>query len=108
MSEHQVETGQIDEADEVLDVVFPSGDKAAKVVHPGEEPLCLPASAIASELASIQTFASAPPIGRNQFDSSLQPASRRAGPSYRLRRRAVREFVEKPSGKSLFYKLALG
>ena len=31
MPEHQVETGKLDEAEEVLDVVFPSSDEAAEV-----------------------------------------------------------------------------
>ena len=29
-----MKAGKLDEAEEVLDVVFPSGDEAAEVVHP--------------------------------------------------------------------------
>jgi hypothetical protein len=43
--------GKLDEAEEVLDVVFPSGDEAAEAVHPGKESLHFPAFSIAAELA---------------------------------------------------------
>ena len=58
MSEQQVKAGKVDEAEEVLDVVFPSGDEAAEVVHPGKESLHLPAFSIAAELAAILCSAS--------------------------------------------------
>ncbi len=99
------------EAEEVLDVVFPSGDEAPEVVHPGEEPLHFPAFSIAAELAAILSFAFAPaPIGRNQFDSVF---------FRELRIERVRvvgfvtdeprwELIEETSGKNLLHKLALG
>ena len=33
--------GEVNEAEEILDVVFPSSDEAAEVWRPGEEPLHL-------------------------------------------------------------------
>lgn len=52
------------EAEEVFDVVFPSGDEAVEIVHPGEQPLDLPSSAIAAQLAAVLGFAfAAPAIG---------------------------------------------
>jgi hypothetical protein len=33
VSKQHLEAGDVDEAEEVLDVVFPSGDKAAEVMH---------------------------------------------------------------------------
>ena len=39
MPEHHLQTGEMYEAEEVLDVVFPSGDEAAEIVHPGKQPL---------------------------------------------------------------------
>jgi hypothetical protein len=30
------DAGEVDESEEVFDVVFPSGDEAVEVVHPGE------------------------------------------------------------------------
>ena len=62
----------MDEAGEVLDVVFPSGDEAAEVVHPGKESLHLPAFPIAAELATILCSASpSASIRCNQFDPVL-------------------------------------
>jgi hypothetical protein len=46
MSDQEVQTGEVDEAEKVLDVVFPSGDKSAEVVHPRKEPLHSPAPAV--------------------------------------------------------------
>lgn len=43
MSEQNVQAGEVNEAEEVLDVVLPSGDEAAEAVHPREEPFLLPA-----------------------------------------------------------------
>jgi len=56
-------------AEEVLDVVLPSRNEAAEVVHPGKEPFYFPASAIATQLASILALASATAVGRDQFDA---------------------------------------
>jgi hypothetical protein len=48
MSKENEETSEVDEAEEVFDVVFPSCDQTAVVVHPGKEPLDLPASAVSA------------------------------------------------------------
>jgi hypothetical protein len=69
MLEEQLEAGEVDEAEKVLDVVFPSGDEPAEVMHPGKESLYLPTSSIAPQLASILRLASAPPVGRDQLDA---------------------------------------
>jgi hypothetical protein len=106
-----VQAGEVDEAEEVLDVVLPSSHEAAEVVHPGEQPLHLPAFSVTAELAAILGSASPPaPIGRNQFDSIL------CGELRVERVRVVgfvadepgREFIEKASGKNFFNKLAFG
>ena len=101
----------MDEAEEVLDVVFPSGDEAAEVVHPGKQPLHFPAFSIAAQFAAILSSAfAAAPVRGDQFDPVLFG---------KLRVERVRvvgfvadepggEFVEKASGKNLFNKLALG
>ncbi len=47
MSEQHLQTGKVDEAEEVVDVVFPASDQAAEVVHPGEEAFHAPAPPIA-------------------------------------------------------------
>jgi hypothetical protein len=48
MPEQDVKAGELNKAEEVLDVVLPSGDKAAEVVHPSEEPFHSPAPTIAA------------------------------------------------------------
>jgi hypothetical protein len=47
MPEQDVKAGELNKAEEVLDVVLPSGDKAAEV-HPSEEPFHSPAPTIAA------------------------------------------------------------
>jgi hypothetical protein len=106
-----MKAGEVDEAEEVFDVVFPSGHQTPEVMHPGEEPLHFPASAVAAQLATVLGNAFAPaPIGGNQFDAVL------GGELFIERVRVIcfvadepcREFVEKTSGKNLFHKPALG
>src|ERR1700691_671853 len=111
MSEQQVKAGQMDEADEVLDVIFPASDEAAEVVHPGKEPLHFPAFSIAAQFAAIlgSAFASAPVRG-DQFDSVVFGELRveRVRVVGFVADEPGRRFVEKASGKNLFHKLALG
>ena len=111
MSEQQVKAGKVDEAEEVLDVVFPSSDEAAEVVHPGKEPLHFPAFSIAAQFAAIlsSAFASAPVRG-DQFDSVVFSELRveRVRVVGLVADEACGEFVEKASGKNFFNKLALG
>src|ERR1700735_1657132 len=111
MLQQQVKAGQMDEAEEVLDVVFPSGDEAAEVVQPGKEPLHFPAFTIAAQFAAILSSAfAASPVRGDQFDPVLFG-------ELRVERVRVVGFVadepggklvEKASGKNLFNKLALG
>ena len=48
MPEQKVKTGELNKAEEVLDVVLPSGDEAAEVVYPDEEPFHFPTATIAA------------------------------------------------------------
>ena len=48
MSEEHQEACEMDEAEEVFDVVFPSGDEAAVVLHPGKDAFDLPSTPIAA------------------------------------------------------------
>ena len=111
MSEQQVKAGKVDKAEEVLDVIFPSSDEAAEVVHPGKEPLHFPAFSIAAELAAIlsSAFASAP-VRRNQLDAIfvLEFCVERVRVVGLVADEPCREFVEEASGKNFFNKLALG
>ena len=47
-----MKAGELNKAEDVLDVVLPSGDEAAEVADPGEEPFHFPAPTIAAELSS--------------------------------------------------------
>ena len=48
MPEQDVKAGELNKAKEVVDVVLPSGDEAAEVVHPSEEPFPFPPPTIAA------------------------------------------------------------
>ena len=111
MSKHDADAGEVDEAEEVFDVVFPSGDEAAEVVHPGKQPFHFPAVAIAAQLSSVLCFASAAtPVGRNQLDAvfALELFIERVRVVGLIADEPCGEFVEKTSGKNLFHKPALG
>jgi hypothetical protein len=56
MAEQQFEAGEVDKAEEVLDVVLPAGNESSEVVHPCKQPFYLSAIAIAAQLASILRF----------------------------------------------------
>ncbi len=50
-----VETGEVREPEEILDAVFPTSDET-EVMHPGEEPLPLPASTVAAQFSPNPAF----------------------------------------------------
>ena len=82
MPEQHVEAGKVDEAEEILDVIFPSGDKAAEVVQPCKEPLDFPAPAVAAQFAAILTTAPVAPVGARSSRCRIpHGACGRAGPS---------------------------
>ena len=67
--QHQ-KAGQLHEAEEVLDVVFPPCNQSAVVLHPGKEPFHLPAAAVAAQRAAVLCFLLAVgPVGRDHFDA---------------------------------------
>ena len=47
MPEQHVQAGEVDEAEEILDMVLPSRDESGEVVHPREESLHFPETAVA-------------------------------------------------------------
>src|SRR6266850_3189388 len=79
MPEQYVEAGKVDEAEEILDVIFPSRDKAGEVVQPCKEPLDFPAPAVAAQFAAILTAAPVAPVGRDHLDAVflMEPAVER-------------------------------
>ena len=55
---------------EILDVIFPSGNETAEIVHRCKEPLHFPAFSISAQPAAILNSAFAP-VRSNQFDPIL-------------------------------------
>ena len=70
MSEQDEKAGKLCEAEEVLNIVFPSSDESSEVVHPCKEPFDFPASSVAAQLPSVLglLFAVAA-VGRDHFDA---------------------------------------
>src|SRR6202034_436152 len=110
MSEQHVKAGKVDEAKEVLDVIFPSSDEAAEVVHPREEPFDLPPLSVAAQLAPILTSASIAPVGRDHLDVVFlaERAVERVRVVGLVTDEPGRELVEEASGQNILHKLALG
>jgi hypothetical protein len=48
VSDEDEKASEVNEAEEVFDVVFPSRDQSAVVLHPGEEPLDFPAPSVSA------------------------------------------------------------
>ena len=105
-----MDTGELDETEEVFDVVFPSGDESAEVVHPGEESFDLPSFFIAAKLAPVLGFTSVATVRGDHLNAVF---------FFELLVDLVRvvslvsdllsgKFIEKASGKNFFNKLALG
>lgn len=101
----------MDEAEEVFDVVLPSSDESAEVVHPGEQPFHFPSPAVAPQLTSILTlFSATTAVGRDHFYVVL------GGELLVERVRVIGlvadepsgELIEETAGKNVFHKLALG
>src|SRR3974377_493194 len=73
MPEQELQARQVGEAEEVLDVVFPAGDEASEVVHPGKQPLDFPAPAIATQRSSVLRLAPGSPVRRDHRDAVFGP-----------------------------------
>jgi hypothetical protein len=100
----------MDKPEEIDDVIFPTGDQPAEVVHPREQPLDFPASPVTAQLAPVLTLASAPSIGRDHFYSVFgsELFVERVRVVCFVANEPGREFIEEASGKNRFHKLALG
>jgi hypothetical protein len=101
----------MDEAEEVVDVIFPSRDESAEVLHPCEEPFHFPSPAISSQFASILSFLPATaPVGSDHFDvvfrgKPLVEGVRVVG---FVADDSGGEFIKEAAGKNIFNKVALG
>ena len=101
----------MDEAEEVFDVVFPSGDEPAEVLHPCEEPFHFPSSAISAQFASVLSFLPATaPVWSDHFDfvfrgKPLVEGVRVVG---FVADESGGELIKEAAGKNILNKLALG
>ena len=111
MFEHHEKTCEMNKSEEVFDMIFPTRDESAEVVHPGEEPFHFPSPAISPELASVLSLLSATsPVRGNHFDVVF------GGELLVERIRVVGLVADEPGGKlieetcgeNVFHKLALG
>lgn len=111
MPEHHEQACKLNETEEILDVILPSSDKAAEVMHPGEEPFDFPSPSIAAQLASVLGVLSSPSaVGSDHFDAIF------VGELFIERVRVVGfvadelggELVEEAGGQNVFHKPALG
>lgn len=105
-----MQAGEVDEAEEVFDVVFPSSDESAEVVHPREEPLHFPAFAVAAQLTRVLAFAAVAPVGRDHLDAVfvLERTIERVRVVGLIADEPGGEFVEKASSQNALHKLTLG
>lgn len=110
MSEQHEQTGQLHEAEEVFDVVLPSGDQPAVVLHPGKEPFNLPPAPVAAQRSAVLRLL--PPVGsvgRDHFDLVfLHLLVQRVRVVGLVANQSFGQFVEEASGQNSFHKPALG
>jgi hypothetical protein len=101
----------MDEAEKVFDVVFPSSDEAAVVLHPGKDAFDLPSAPVAAQRTAILCpLLAVRSVGRDHLDAVV-------GREFFIERIRVvglvadescGQLVEEASGQNIFHKLALG
>jgi hypothetical protein len=99
------------EAEEVFDVIFPSGDESAEVLHPCEEPFHFPSPAISPQLAPILSLLpSTSTVRGDHFDVVFgsEPLVERVRVVSFVADEPHGEFIEEAAGKNIFDKFALG
>jgi hypothetical protein len=108
MSEHHVEACEVDHAEVVFDVVFPSVYQPPEVVHPGEESLHLPSFFVASQRPPVLRFGSIAAVGCDHFNAIFffQSAVESVGVVGLVADQPSGEFVEEAAGEDVFDKLA--
>ena len=73
MAQEDFGARELEEAEKVVDVIFPAGDEPPRVVEPGEEAFDLPATLDAPDGAAILRRAAAAPIAGNHLDAVVAP-----------------------------------
>lgn len=109
MSEHHLQACEVDHAEVVFDVVFPSVHETAEVVHPCEESFDFPSFSVAAEWASVLCFGAFAAVRRNHFDSVLcgQLSVQSVRVVGLVSDQPGRKFVEEAGGDGIFDEMAL-
>ena len=111
MSEQHEEASELYESEEVFDLVFPSGDQSAVVLHPGKDAFDFPAAAIATQRASVLRLALAVgSVGRDHLDPIFlgQRQIQRIRIVGLVADQFFGQLIEEASGQNSFHKFALG
>src|ERR1035438_94625 len=110
MPEQHHEASKLDKSEEVFDVVFPSCDQSAVVLHPGEEPFDFPTAAVAAQRAAIlRLLLAVGSVGRDHFNAVLTHLLiQRIRVVGLVADQSRGQFVEEASGQNSFHKPALG
>src|SRR5580698_5396313 len=111
MSEHHVEACEMNKAKEVFDVIFPSSDEAAEVLHPCKQPFHFPSPAISPQLAPIlRLLSAAATVRSDHFDVVFggEPLVERVRVVSFVADEPGGQLIEETAGKNIFHKFALG
>src|SRR5690242_13864077 len=75
MPQENDETAELDHAEEIDLMIFPTADQSAEVVQPREEALDFPATAVTTQFAAVLGIlpAAVVLVGRNESDTVLLP-----------------------------------
>ena len=110
MPEQHERAGKLDEAEEILDSVFPSSDQSAVVLHPGKVPFHFPTTAVSTKGTPVLGLAFAVDTdGRDHLDTiSTHLLVQRVRVLSLVADQAFRQLVEETAGQNSFHKPALG
>jgi len=101
----------MNKAEEVFDVIFPSGDETAEVLHPCKQPFHFPSPAISPQLAPIlRLLSAAATVRSDHFDVVFggEPLVERVRVVSFVADEPGRQLIEEAAGKNIFHKFALG
>ena len=111
MSEEHEKASELYEAEEVFDVVFPSRDESAVVLHPCEDSLDLPSAPVTPQRSAILGLLFAVgSVRRDHLDTVFrgQRLIERVRIIGLVADQSFGHLVEEASGQNSFHKLAFG
>ena len=111
MPEEHQEAWQLDEAEEVFDVIFPSRDQVAVVLHPGQDSLDSPSAPITAQRSAVLGLLFAiGSVGSDHLYAIFlgQRLIERVRVVSLVTNQPFGQLVEEASGQNSFHKFALG